>query len=319
MVSNAMRPTKTKLKQQAHPILVPSNLGLKPLLRGHQPGAWRAPHVLIDAGILAGVDVLPTTELDRPAYDFGRQTGTSIRNGNTLRDYSLTLADIVTQSLTIGALPIVIGGDCSVLLGCLVGARSNGSCGLVHVDGHSDFYYPGIYDPESTLGTAAGMDLALATGRGEPLLAQWPDVSGPLVTDQTVIQIGDRDAGSEDDYLPSTIRRIDINEALNLGVTEVVSQVFEHFRHQGISRIWVHVDLDVLDEAVMPAVDSPGSPGFDFSFLSSLIEGLMEKQEAIGLNLTIYDPEEDPAREYATLIAQSISSALTNAQKTRNE
>lgn len=303
--------------QQIHPILVPSNLGLKPLVRGHQPGAWRSPHVLLDAGILTGVEASPTTELDRPPYDFHRQAGASIRNGNTLRIYSLGLASIVNDSIAKGALPVVIGGDCSVLLGCLIGARGDGPCGLVHVDGHSDFYYPGIYDPESTQGTAAGMDLALATGRGEPLLTEWPGVSGPLVTDQAVIQVGDRDAGTEDDYLPSTIRRIDINEALDLGVNEVVSQVLEHFSQQGIGRIWLHVDLDVLDEAVMRAVDSPGSPGFDFSFLSRLIDGLMQRPAFIGMNLTIYDPEEDPTGEYATQIAQSISPALVNAQVAR--
>jgi arginase len=26
---------------------------------------------------------------------------------------------------------------------------------------------------------------------------------------------------------------------------------------------WIHLDVDVLDQAVMPAVDSPGSPGID--------------------------------------------------------
>jgi hypothetical protein len=32
------------------------------------------------------------------------------------------------------------------LLGCLVGVRTLGQCGLAHVDGRSDFYHPGNYE-----------------------------------------------------------------------------------------------------------------------------------------------------------------------------
>ena len=304
--------------QQVQPILVPSNLGLKPLVRGHQPGAWRASQALLDAGIFNGVASLPIAELDRPAYDFRRQPGTSIRNGNTLRTYSVDLANVVSASLSNGSFPVVVGGDCSVLLGCLLGARKQGLCGLVHVDGHSDFYHPGIYDPESTLGTAAGMDLALVTGRGEPLLTQWPGCAGPLVSDQAAIQVGDRDAGTDEDYLPSTIRRINIHEALDLGASRVVRHALDHMKQRLMDRVWVHVDLDVLDESVMPAVDSPGSPGIDFGYLTELIRGFTSDRAVIGLNITIYDPEEDPTGEYGTRIAQAVSTALLEAQCVRS-
>lgn len=304
--------------QQVQPILMPSSLGLKPLVRGHQPGAWRAPQVLLDAGIFNGVMSLPIAELDRPAYDFQKQSGTSIRNGNTLRAYSLALANVVSASLSNGSFPVVVGGDCSALLGCLLGARKQGLCGLMHVDGHSDFYHPGIYDPNSTLGTAAGMELALATGRGESLLTQWPGCAGPLVSDQAAIQIGDRDAGTAEDYLPPTIRRIDIHEALDLGASRVVRHALDHMKQQLIDRVWVHVDLDVLDESAMPAVDSPGSPGIDFAYLTELIKGFTSDQTVIGLNITIYDPEEDPTGKYATRIAQAVSTALKEAVRVRS-
>lgn len=305
--------------QPVQPILVPSNLGLKPLIRGHQPGAWLAPRVLLDAGILNGVTAYPPNELGRPTYDFSRQAGTSIRNGNTLRSYSLVLAGVVSESLLTGAVPVVIGGDCSVLLGCLLGARHAGACGLVHVDGHSDFYHPGCYDPERTLGTAAGMDLALATGRGEPLLTQWPGGIDRLVDDHAIVQVGDRDAGTEEDYLPSTIRRIDVHEALDLGADEVGRRALAHLERHGMDRIWIHVDLDVLDEDVMPAVDLPGSPGFDFHYLTKLLEVLVSDPAVIGVNFTIYDPEEDPTGQYATGIAQAVSIALQRAQRGREQ
>jgi arginase len=49
-----------------------------------------------------------------------------------------------------------------------------GSLSPIHVDGHSDFRRPGNYDSAAALGAVAGMDLALATGRGEALLIDRP-------------------------------------------------------------------------------------------------------------------------------------------------
>lgn len=76
---------------------------------------------------------------------------------------------------------LVIGGDCSILLGALAGARQAGPLSLIHIDGHSDFRHPGNYDPEQTLGTVAGMDLALATGRGEGAGNALAGCTGPAV------------------------------------------------------------------------------------------------------------------------------------------
>ena len=65
---------------------------------------------------------------------------------------------------------LVIGGDCSVVLACLLAARKKAgdAVGLVYVDAHADFASP----EESRTGSAASMALALATGRSQsPLVA----------------------------------------------------------------------------------------------------------------------------------------------------
>jgi arginase len=67
-------------------------------------------------------------------------------------------------------------------------------------------------------------------------------------------------------------------------------------RWGGLDRVWLYADLDVLDQVVMPAVDSPGSPGLDFAQLAELLSRLLGR--VIGLDVTIYDPELDPAGEY---------------------
>jgi arginase len=298
-------------------VLAPSNLGLRPEENGAEPGAWRAPEVLLAAGLKARVGAERVVQLPRPSYDTRPQAGTRIRNGQTLRRFSLDLADEVRTVSEAGAFPLVIGGDCSVLLGSLYGARLAGARGLIHIDGHSDFFHPGNYDTRSRLGSAAGMDLALATGRGEPLLTQWPDVDGPLVRDEDAIQLGERDALTEDfrvsygDIVRTAITRYIIQDVLKVGIERTAQAVIERLQARRLERVWLHVDLDVLDQSVMPAVDSPGSPGFTFAQLRSLLMRLYWTERVTGATITIYDPMRDPANRYAAPIVTTLGEAFT--------
>jgi arginase len=134
----------------------------------------------------------------------------------------------------------------------------------VHVDGHIDFFHPGNFDTASRLGSVAGMDLALATGRGEPLLTAWPDVGTPLVPDADAFQVGDRETESEEPAtgtLERSIALFTVQEILRRGLAEVSDRVAERLDRRGLDRVCLHVDLDVLDQRVMPTVDSPGQPG----------------------------------------------------------
>lgn len=293
-------------------VAAPSNLGLRPPAPGHEPGAWRAPHALMSQGLGRRLNAARIVDLPRPRYDFGEQPGTRIRNGTAIREHALRLADAVAATLAASRFAVVAGGDCSILLGCLAGARRGGRCGLVHVDGHRDFFHPGNYDAGSRLGSAAGMDLALATGRGELLLTHWPVTGSPLVTDDDVIQIGDREpAGTGHGPPDPPMAGLTVHDVLRGGIAEAAHRVIGRLRHRGLDRVWLHVDLDVLDQAVLPAVDTPGSPGLTFGQLGQLLGRLIGSGRVVGLDVTIYDPELDPAGEYAPQIVDCLTSALT--------
>lgn len=303
-------------KREISVISSPISLGLRPGDRGQEPGTWRAPEVLLAAGLAEKVGARQRIALARPRYDFDEQTGTRIRNGNSLRTFMLELANKVEAELVARRFPLVLGGDCSVMLGCLFGARRAGGRGLVHVDGHSDFFHPGNYDTKSRLGSAAGMDLALATGRGEALLTQWPEVEGPLVADEDAVQAGERDALQPDyknyyaDVQNTAITRLLIQQIQREGIPRTTERIVARLAERGIDRAWVHVDLDVLDEKVMNAVDSPGTPGFDFTQLAELLRALIGSGRVIGLNAGIYDPDLDRAHRFAKPIADCLARAL---------
>jgi arginase len=300
-------------------ISAPISLGLRPGAHGREPGTWRAPGVLLAAGLAEKLGAHRRVALARPDYDFGARPGTRIRNGDTLRAFMLGLGDKVRLELEAGHFPLVLGGDCSVMLGALYGARLAGGRGLIHVDGHSDFFHPGNYDTSARLGSAAGMDLALATGRGEEILTRWPRVGTPLVADEDAVQAGERDAERADydqyygDIVRTAITRLTIQQIHREGIARTAERIVARLAQRGLRRAWVHVDLDVLDEAVMNAVDSPGKPGLAFAELSTLLRAVIGSGRVIGLDVCIYDPDLDPGHRCAAPIVDCLVAGLGQA------
>ncbi len=296
-------------------VLAPSNLGLRPE-NGEQPGTWQAPRVLMEAGLRESLAAHEVLRLERPVYEFEAQHHTRIRNGQTIRAFSLALSQKVQDILRAGRFPVVIGGDCSILLGCLLGARVAGGRGLLHVDGHSDFAQAKNHATPSTLGAAAGMDLALASGRGEPMLTTWPDIGTPLAEDADIVQIGERDRDTPSflqfygDIVKSEITQLTVQDMHTGGIAAGAGKALARLETRGLERVWLHVDLDVLDQAVMPAVDSPGSPGFDYAELAELVGRLVASGRVVGANFAIYDPDRDPGAKHAPDLVACIAKGI---------
>jgi arginase len=301
-------------------ISAPSSLGLRPSAQGREPETWRAPAVLLDTGLAAQLNAR-VSQLEHPVYEFAPQSRTRIRNGLSIRRFSIELAARVADGRARGAFPVVLGGDCSVLLGCLLGARRSGARGLIHIDGHSDYFHPGNYDTSKRLGSAAGMDLALATGRGEMLLTSWPGVDGPLADEGDTCQIGERDAGTDEfraaygDIERTKITRITIQQLLARGTANAAQAVVDWLGARGLGAAWLHVDLDVLDQSSLPAVDSPGTPGLDFEGLESLLAALVVSGRIAGIDFAIYDPGLDPEHAHAKRIAQCIARSVASVSR----
>src|ERR671920_289509 len=116
-----------------------------------------------------------------------------------------SLANVVSNVIAKKKFPIVLGGDCSVLIGPLLGLRRVGRYGLFFIDGHSDFYQP----QASTTGEVADMDLAIVTGRGPGILTDIDNLK-PLVRDEDVVLFGYRDAEQSSSYGSQDVTETDI-------------------------------------------------------------------------------------------------------------
>jgi arginase len=131
-----------------------------------------------------------------------RDPETLILNPNALKAYSLLLAEAVAGVLRQDKFPLVLGGDCSIIIGIMLALRRAGRYGLVFIDGHADFYQPEA-EPN---GEVASMDLAIVSGRGPAVLT---DIDGlrPLVRDEDIVAFGFRDTEEQREYGSQDIRK----------------------------------------------------------------------------------------------------------------
>ena len=157
-------------------IEAPTNLGLRPT------GVEKLADVLLGHGLDKRIRARRAGRLTVPPYDSRRGPPTNTLNGETIAAWSPALADSVERVLGRGEFPIVLGGDCSIILGSMLALNRRGRHGLFYVDAHTDFYHPDM-DPQ---GEAASMDLAFATGYGPSILTNI-EGRGPLVRSADVV------------------------------------------------------------------------------------------------------------------------------------
>ncbi|MFG2036693.1 arginase family protein, partial [Dactylosporangium sp. NPDC048998] len=289
----------------------PSNLGLRPPTATSVPGCAKAPGALRDHNLLARLGARDAGCITPPRYDpAGWQPGDGVAQAAEIAVFVRRLADRIGSILSSGDFPLVLGGDCSILLGAGLAMRRyqpelGGRIGLVYVDGHSDFRHEGN---ASYVGAAAGEALALATGRGQANLSSI-EQRRPYFRDVDVVLLGIR---THDEY------RLDLQAA------GIVARPVPELRSDGAARsaqwardqlrdcagFWVHIDVDVLDPAVMPAVDAPDVGGIAYRELEILLSALICDPRCVGAQVTVFDPDYDPDGQYAAEVADVLVAGL---------
>ena len=282
----------------------PSVLGLFP------GGVENLPGALLDAGLAETLNARHACRVMPPAYDPTRDPATGLLNPTGLRDYAHELADATGEVLDGDEVPIVLGGDCSILLGNLLALRRRGRYGLLFIDGHADFYDPAA-EPN---GEAASMDLALATGRGPRVVSDLGGL-GPLVLDEDVVHIGRRDAeeaaaAGSPRIEDTDITVIDLVALRQRGSQQAAGDALERLVRPELDGFWVHVDCDALDDAVMPAVDYRLAGGLSWSELETVVRVAVGSGKAVGLEVTIFNPSLDSDGSIAHALVTCLARAL---------
>jgi arginase len=293
----------------------PASIGIRTYDSGEPRHLDRAPGVFRDLDLVQRLGASDLGDVIPPAYrDYVRPVGRA-RNETEVGAYSRSLGERVAEATRDGLFAVVLGGDCSIVLGSLLGAgeTAQGSVGLVYIDAHADFGTP----EESHTGSVASMCLALAVGRGDTPLARLTG-EAPLVRAQDVVLIGRRDAG-EPWYGHAALAAsliLDIPGAAlsERGIANVAAATLKRLTSPGSSEephgFWIHLDADVINPTVMPAVDSPTPGGPTIEELADLLTPLVRHPQALGLELTIYDPGLDPDRSCAARLVSLLENVL---------
>jgi arginase len=224
----------------------------------------------------------------------------------------LDLAELVGAVVQEGKFPFVLGGDCSILIGNMLALRRRGRFGLVFIDGHLDFRHPGNSE---LVGAAAGADLALVSGRGPDRLANI-DGLGPLVRDDDIVALGEREDYPEwRDIHETDITVWDLWKMRSLGVNRVALKTLEKMESSGVEGFWVHLDADVLDDAIMPAVDSRQPDGLSYTELIEFLRPLLGSPLATGMQVTIFDPALDRDGKIAAKFTDALIEAFSSTRR----
>lgn len=287
----------------------PTNLGLRPPEPTSVPGCAKAPEALREAGLHARLSAAGAIEagvvLVGRYVDDADPAAARVRNQEALVDHAHRLAGRLGHLLDEGRSPLVLGGDCSLLVGAGLALARRGRYGLVHLDGHTDFRHPGNSEACASL---AGEDLAAAVG------LHWPAVADlerrrPYFAPGDVVHAGCRD---DDEHLAETQQVLGAvlpaSQVRRGGVGAAAQLLHDVAGAAHLEGYWLHLDVDVLDPAHFPAVDSPDPGGLDPDELTALLAALAPG--AVGAQVTVFDPDLDPDGRYARLLTDILATGL---------
>ncbi|UOG73339.1 arginase family protein [Hymenobacter tibetensis] len=286
-----------------HLIEAPSNLGLQELIPGVPPAVDRLPGWLQQWGFYDLLSPRHVHSVSPPPY--AREVDpVGVRNADAISHYSQQLGACITQVITQPGFAVVLGGDCSILLGIALGLKAAGTYGLFFLDGHTDYATP----ERSATGGAAGMDLALVTGSGPAKLSNL-DGQSPYIQPRHAWSVGNRDADEADvaALQASPIQYVDLAALRQQGPAAWAAAFLTDMAQQQLDGFWIHFDVDVLADELMPAVDSPQPGGLTYTELTALLLPLLHSGHAVGLDITILDPSLDPTGAITRRFVEALS------------
>jgi arginase len=214
------------------------------------------------------------------------------------------LATAVREARESGRLPIVIAGNCSTAVGTLAGLERG--AGVAWFDAHGDFNTP----ETTTSGFLDGTSVAIITGRCWKQLAATVPGFQP-VPDEHVCLVGTRDLDSLEGRLLAD-SNIDVIEPgkLRSELPRTLNSIGQH-----VERMYVHLDLDVLDSSVAAANSYAISGGLSLEDVEYALSEIAREFQIAGVTLSAYDPAADTSEHAAQAAIRLISTAARVAER----
>ena len=241
--------------------------------------------------------ILPAPNLSNP----------KLRNPDQVEVVCKALATDVKAAINSRCFPFIVGGDCSMLMGIVEGLQSlKQRIGMVYMDAHGDFN-----TPETTpSGRIGGMDLAIVAGRGPKRLAAMFGHS-PLLPEENIVLYGVRDLDPLEAkaLAESKVRVYSRQKLKSQGEEEAAEEILLYLKPY-CDRLYLHIDLDVLDESAFAAQGLPVPDGLSGEEFQTTLRVLVKSGRLCGLGLMVFDAAKDANGGQAKRIVELVAKAF---------
>jgi arginase len=279
----------------------------------HAPGHEKAPAALRSAGLVerlnaAGFMVNDLGDFEPQLFQQDDESPRA-RNLDAVVKALNLLRPKVEEAAKSGALPLVLGGDCMIVLATVAAVRRyfRHVC-LLYMDRHPDLNVPA----STPSGRLAGMVLAHVVGRGAPELVRfWGEP--PLVREPDVALFGceEYDTYEREMLHTSPIRHFPAAEILRRGVNRAAQNAVEHI-HSETRNFVLHFDADVISGEDFSASEFTGPGGLRLADVRESLEVFVRQKNLLAIEVTAYNPDRDPDGSAAKMLVDLIASALSS-------
>lgn len=211
-----------------------------------------------------------------------------------------TVSNELKSLLDKGEFPFVIAGDHCSAGGTIKGIQRvfpDAKLGVVWIDAHADLHTP--YTTPS--GNLHGMPLATALGVENIEMVKndvdsetkeyWESLKTNYLLPENLVFVGVRDTEAEEDFLISkfNIKNYEVDEVLNKGVNQVLSEIKEKLIHCDL--IYVSFDVDSMDpDETSYGTGTPVKNGLQVKDAEDLLIGLLEMPKTAVFEMVEINP-----------------------------
>ncbi|MHC4561728.1 MAG: arginase family protein [Planctomycetota bacterium] len=253
-------------------------------------------------GIVEDVVDFGDVHCDLPPYD---DSNPVLLNPEQVKALSRVLADKVEQVTRDGFVPLVFGGEDSVMLGILEGFRRalGAPIGQVFMDAHGDFNTSAT----SPSGLIGGMENAILAGRGpDELTKLFRDE--PQLLEENITLYGTRDLDPKEAAAleQSQVRVWRAERIREVGPAAAMREIVADLRSR-VENVYLHIDLDILDESQMSAHVLPVPGGLTREEFVTSAGELIASGLVCGLAVMVFDTRKDPTGSEANKVVEMVS------------
>ncbi|KFF01454.1 arginase family protein [Chryseobacterium luteum] len=290
----------------------PLNLGLKKKEHETEPGVRKLPDWLRKFDFHKEINPKNIFRLEAPDYSMKPDQESGVLNAEAIIDYARKQADFISKNHQENTFSLMLGGDCSILIGTALALRKLGNFGLFYLDGHTDFIPAHLSETTA----AAGMDLAIITGMGHEKLT---DIQGlkPYFREENIYCAGNAET-DDDEYVQqiinSDIHYFDLYRLRKNGFGKTADDFLKMVNSKALDGFFIHLDVDVLNDQLMPAVDSRTEDGIDYDNLKEMLKPLVRSPLCFGIEITVLDPDYDENGTYTEPVVKNLIEIIKNKE-----